>query len=83
VARRDVSEQLVYVAAQARELTRALMAYQRALIAARQAGASYVQLATALKTSESGARWRCKAAIDGGEIHLRLEPTQETGSEEQ
>ncbi|HEV7235176.1 MAG TPA: hypothetical protein VGN15_03280 [Ktedonobacteraceae bacterium] len=48
------------------------MNYQRALLAAREAGATHAQIAGVLGTSESGARWRHKAAQDGGEVHLLL-----------
>jgi DNA-directed RNA polymerase specialized sigma24 family protein len=79
----DPTASLRHLADVARCLREALAAYQHALLGARQAGATHTQIAEVLGISESGARWRCKAAIDGGEIHLRLEPTQETGSEEQ
>jgi DNA-directed RNA polymerase specialized sigma24 family protein len=71
----NAANYLTTLAARARELAAALSNYQQALVEARQlGGASYPQLAKALGTSESGARWRCKTAQAGGELHLRLDP---------
>jgi hypothetical protein len=81
MAEKQTSDQhLTTVTARARELARAVTEYQRALLAARQAGATWPQLAQALNTSESGARWRCKTAQHGGEIHLQLKPLNEQGA---
>lgn len=70
----DPTAQLARLAEAARNLDTALVAYQQALLAARGAGAIWPKIATTLGTSEGGARWRHKAARDGGEMHLRLCP---------
>lgn len=80
---RETSNKLSTVALRARELDAALVAYQQALVAARQdPSVSYSELAEALRTSESGARWRCLAAQVGGEIHLRLFPVEDNGDDQ-
>jgi hypothetical protein len=76
----DTADALVNVTARTRELTKALLEYQRALVAARRANVPYPQIAEALGMSESGARWRCATAQNGGEIHLQLEPLNEQGA---
>lgn len=68
------SAALAHLADMAKGLTTSLAAYQQALLAAREAGATHTQIAEVLGTSESGARWRHKAAQEGGEIHLQLGP---------
>jgi DNA-directed RNA polymerase specialized sigma24 family protein len=69
------SAALAHLADTTKRLSTSLVDYQRALLAAREAGATHTQIAEILGTSESGARWRHKAAQDGGEVHLRLWPT--------
>lgn len=69
--------ELAHLAAMAKGLSTSLVHYQRALIEARQAGATWPQMAEVLGTSEGGVRWRHKAARDGGEVHLRLWPSNE------
>jgi DNA-directed RNA polymerase specialized sigma24 family protein len=81
VEKQTSDQHLTTVTARARELARALMEYQRALVAARRAGVPYPQIAEALGMSESGVRWRCATAQNGGEIHLQLEPLKDQGAE--
>jgi DNA-directed RNA polymerase specialized sigma24 family protein len=82
MAEKQTSDQhLAAVTARARELAKALTEYQRALVAARRAGVPYPHIAEALGMSESGVRWRCATAQNGGEIHLQLEPLKEQGAE--
>lgn len=69
---KDPSIQLAHLADMAKSLNTSLVNYQQALLAAREAGATHAQIAEVLGTSESGARWRHKAAQDGGEVHLLL-----------
>lgn len=69
--------ELAHLADMAKRLSTSLVYYQRALIEARQAGATWPQMAEVLGTSEGGVRWRHKAARDGGEVHLRLWPANE------
>lgn len=71
---KDPAAQLAHLADMAKRLSTSLVNYQQALIAARAAGATWPQVAACLGTSEGGARWRHKAARQGGEIHLQLGP---------
>lgn len=59
-------------------LADAVRSYQRALLAARQAGASWQQVADAAECSKGAVRNHYRATTEhGGEMHLRLEPLKE------
>lgn len=79
---KDPAAQLAQLAYTAKGLSASLVSYQRALMAARAAGATWPQIAACLSTSEGCARWRHKAAQVGGEIHLRLFPVEDNGNDQ-
>jgi hypothetical protein len=56
-----------------RALLYALQQYQRALINTRSAGGTWYQIAAMTGTPVATARSRHRAAVAGGEIHLRFD----------
>jgi hypothetical protein len=72
---------LYSLAGQARHLTAAVRAYQRALLDARLAGASWQQIGDAAGCSKGAVRSQHRATTEhGGEMHVRLEPIREAES---
>lgn len=60
-------------------LQEAVRLYQRALLAARQEGASWPEIGATIGLSEDGARGRHRVVARGGEMHIRVEaPKEET-----
>lgn len=58
-------------------LSEALQSYQLALTTARTAGATWEQLSTAAGIPTATARSRHRTAVQGGEMHLHLDPLKD------
>lgn len=59
------------------KLSEALSFYQLAITSAREAGATWEQLSTAAGIPTATARSRHRTAVQGGEMHLHLDPLKD------
>jgi hypothetical protein len=70
----DVQARLLGLASATGWLSDALKAYQLALAKARSSGATWEQLGSAAGIHVSTARHRHRTAVQGGELHLHIDP---------
>jgi hypothetical protein len=59
------------------KLSEALSFYQQAITSAREAGATWEQLSTAADIPTATARSRHRTAVQGGEMHLHIDPLKD------
>lgn len=72
----ELSRKLGSLTSAAQSLAAQVRLYQSALLAARSAGASWPELARAASVGIGAIRSRHTASQIGGELHIRLEPTE-------